>query len=237
MVGGGFNPGTAGDLVVRVLGLGAVRADVVIRALAASGDVNIISRPLILAQNNEEARFLVGDERPFIQVSRTLPTDSPVRDEVVQYRDVGTELTIRPTINPDGYVTLDILQEVSTASRATQFGAPIINTREAKTKLLIKDRHTAIIGGLIREQEERTSSGIPIFRDLPLIGRLFRSETRSTEKTELFVLLTPRVLRTDEDMEDATRNVADESRSTEKILRSYDPVTGQERPLQPRPEN
>lgn len=235
-LGGEFAGGTAGDLVVRVLGLGAVRADVIIRALAASGDVRILSRPLILAQNNEEARISVGDQRPFIQISRELPTDSPVRDQVIQYRDVGTELTIRPTINPDGYVTLEILQEVSAASRETQFGAPVINTREAETRVQVKDRHTVVIGGLIREQEERTASGIPLLRDLPLVGRLFRSELRTSEKSELFVLLTPRVLRTDEDIDDATRTVGEEARSTGKTLRSYEPITGRDRPLQPKPE-
>lgn len=235
-LGGTFTGGSTGDLVVRVLGLGGVRADVVIRALAQSGDVSILSRPIILAQNNQQARFLVGDQRPFIQVSRTLPTDAATRDEVIQYRDVGTELTITPTINPDGYVTLDVLQEVSNASRETQFGAPIINTREAETRLMVKDQHTAIIGGLIRQQDEYTATGIPILRDIPLIGRLFRSSVRTKEHTELFLLLTPRVLRTDEDMDDATRTVEEDTRGVGKALKSYEPLFGTDRPLRPRPD-
>ena len=64
--------------------------------------MEIISRPVLLASNNTEARFLVGSQRPFVQVSRSLPTDTPVRDQVVQYRDVGTKLTVRPTNNQDG---------------------------------------------------------------------------------------------------------------------------------------
>ncbi|HEX8429884.1 MAG TPA: secretin N-terminal domain-containing protein, partial [Longimicrobium sp.] len=221
-LGGEFDDGrSTGDLVVEALGLGAVKADVVIRALAASGDVSILSRPIVLAQNNEEARFLVGDQRPFIQVSRSLPDDSGVRDQVVQYRDVGTELTIRPTINPDGYVVLDVAQEVSNATQSTQFGAPIINTREAKSRIMVQDRHTAIIGGLIRQVDERTATGIPVLRDIPFLGRLFRSESRSTDETELFLLLTPRVLRTDADMDDATRGVEDGTRGVRKRLEEY----------------
>lgn len=235
VIGGEFIGGTPGNLVVRVLEVGGIRADVIIRALAESADATILSRPIILAQNNVEARILVGDQRPFVQVSRTLPTDGAVRDEVIQYRDVGTELTIVPTINPDGYVTLNVLQEVSNATSETQFGAPVISTREAQTQLLVKDRHTAVIGGLIAQERGSTATGIPVLRDLPLVGRLFRSEGSTRVSTELFLLLTPHVLRTDEDVEDATRNVEEGTRGVGPLLRKYDPLTGRDRPLKPKP--
>ena len=123
--------------------------------------MRIVSRPVILAQNNQEARILVGSERPFVQVSRSLPTDAAVRDQVIQYRDVGTKLTITPTINADGYVNLQVLQEVSTATAETQFGAPVISTREASTHLFVKNGHTAVLGGLIDRQQEKTRVGHP----------------------------------------------------------------------------
>src|SRR5690606_42138537 len=75
---------------------------------------------LVPTRRSSDLRILVGSERPFVQLFRSLPTDDAVRDQVVQYRDVGTQLTIRPTINPDGYVTLSVLQEVSTATAETQ---------------------------------------------------------------------------------------------------------------------
>ncbi|MEO7712599.1 MAG: secretin N-terminal domain-containing protein, partial [Gemmatimonadaceae bacterium] len=200
-IGGVLAGSTAGDIVVRVLQLGSIKADVVLSALASSADITILSRPVILAQNNEEARILVGSERPFIQLFRSLPTDGAVRDQVVQYRNVGTQLTIRPTINPDGYVSMAVLQEVSTATAETQFGAPVISTREVKTQLLVKDGQTAALGGLIDQQRERTSSGIPFLKDIPVIGGLFRtSSQRRRGQTELFIFITPRVLRTDDDM-------------------------------------
>jgi len=206
-VGGELVGGGDGDVVLRVTRLGGVDANVVLRALATSGNVNILSRPVILAQNNEEARILVGDQRPFIQISRALPTDNAARDQVIQYRDVGTQLTIRPTINPDGYVTLTVLQEVSTATNETQFGAPIIATREAETRLLVKDDQTVVIGGLIDQQRSASNSGIPILKDIPILGALFRSSSRNTNTTELFLFLTPHVIYSDADMEEATRTV------------------------------
>lgn len=193
--------GSAGDLALRVLGVGTIRADVVLDALATTSNVSILSRPIVLAQNNQEARILVGDQRPFVQISRALPTDGAVRDQVIQYRDVGTQLNITPTINPDGYVTLEVRQEVSAASEETQFGAPVIRTREVETKLFVKDGHTAVIGGLVDRQQDAVNSGIPVLRSIPLLGHLFRSTRRNTGVTELFILLTPHVIRNDEEME------------------------------------
>jgi type II secretory pathway component GspD/PulD (secretin) len=210
--------GSAGDAVLRIMRLGAVDANVVLRAIAASGDVTILSRPVVLAQNNEEARIMVGDQRPFIQISRALPTDNAARDQVIQYRDVGTRLTIRPTINPDGYVTLTVLQEVSTATDVTQFGAPVISTREAETRLLVKDGHTVVIGGLIDHTRTSTSSGIPLLKDLPLVGPLFRSTTRRNNVSELFLFLIPHVLYSDDDVDSATQRVRDRSPRLEDAL-------------------
>lgn len=209
-IGGEIFGASAGDIVLRILDIGSIKADVVINLLATQGDVSILSRPVVLAQNNQEARVLIGSERPFIQLFRALPTDAAVRDQVVQYRDVGTQLTIRPTINPDGYVTMSVLQEVSSATAETQFGAPVISTREARTQLLVKDGHTAVLGGLIEHQREYTASGIPLLKDIPLLGRLFRTSQASRRNTtELFLFLTPHVIRTDEEMDDVTRGVRD----------------------------
>lgn len=211
---------SAGDLTARILGLGGLDAEVILRALASNSEITILSRPIILAQNNQTARILVGSQRPFIQLFRALPTDAAVRDQVVQYRDVGTQLTITPTINEDGYVTLALLQEVSTATSETQFGAPVISTREAETQLFVRDRHTAVLGGLIDDQRESVNSGIPFLKDLPLLGLLFRSTQTRRGATELFLLITPHVLRTDEDVEAAGRQMRGRSPALERELQS-----------------
>ena len=142
---------------------------------------------------------------------RALPTENAVRDQVVQYRNVGTQLVIRPTIKEDGYVNLYVIQEVSNATNEFQFGAPVINTREVETQLLVKDGHTAVLGGLIDYQDEHSTSGIPILKDIPLLGAIFRSSQTRTVAKELVLLLTPHVLRTDEDLEEATRGLLETS--------------------------
>jgi general secretion pathway protein D len=148
---------------------------------------------------------------------------------VVQYRDVGTRLRIRPTINPDGYVTLQVLQEVSSATAETQFGAPVISTREVETQLLVKDGQTVVLGGLVDRVQESVRSGIPILQSIPLLGVLFRSTQSRRGTTELFVFLTPRVLRTDEDLMDATRQIESGTRLLRRAVR--EPSL-----LEPRPE-
>jgi general secretion pathway protein D len=213
-----FLLGAAGELALRVFGIGAVNADVILSALASSSDVTVLSRPVMLAQNNEQARFLVGDQRPFIQLFRALPTDAAIRDQVVQYRNVGTQLTVRPTINADGYVTLQLVQEVSNATGEVQFGAPVISTREAETRLVVKDGHTVILGGLIDHQKDRTRAGIPLLKDLPLLGGLFGSTSSRSAATELFVFLTPHVITTDEDLDDATSRLRESTERLKKEL-------------------
>lgn len=223
-LGGELKSNSPGDVVLRILNVGAVNADVVLRALASSGKVTVLSRPVVLAQNNQQARILVGSQRPFVQIQRALPTDGAVRDQVIQYRDVGTELDITPTINPDGYVTLEVRQEVSGATTETQFGAPIISTREVETQLFVKDRHTAVIGGLVDHQREAGHSGIPLLQDLPLLGALFRSSRRRGTSTELFILLTPHVIRTDEEMQNATDAAQESTRELENASEKLEPI-------------
>ncbi len=196
--------GGLGDLVIHLMNLGHAEIDATLRAAASKGDVQIVSRPVLLASNNTEARLLVGSQRPFVQVSRSLPTETPTRDQVVQYRDVGTRLTIRPTINQDGYVSLVVQQEVNAATSEVQFDAPVISTREAVTQVLVKDGQTIVLGGLRDQQRERTQSGIPILSGLPIIGGLFGSADRRKTETELYLFLTPRILKTDADADSVT---------------------------------
>jgi len=201
---GTLTGGGLGDLVIRLLKLGRADVDATIRAAASRGDVKIVSQPVLLASNNQEARFLVGSQRPFVQVSRSLPTDTPTRDQVIQYRDVGTKLTVRPTINQDGYVSLLIQQEINQATNEVQFDAPVISTREAVTRVLVKDGQTIVLGGLRDRQRDVTHGGVPVLSSIPLIGGLFGSASRHTNETELYLFLTPRILRTDADADSVT---------------------------------
>jgi general secretion pathway protein D len=187
------------DFVMQVMHLGGINIDATITAAAEKGDVHILSRPVIVAANNQQAQILVGSQRPFIQVSRSLPTDAATRDQVVQYKDVGTSLIVRPTISPDGYVVLEVTQEVNLATSEVEFNAPVISTRQVQTQLLIKDGQTVALGGLSDREKDATQGGVPVLSSIPLIGGLFGHVSRTSAQTELFIFLTPHVIRTDEE--------------------------------------
>ena len=211
---------TPDNFTVRFSRTGTVNVEATLAALAASGDVRILSRPVIQAQNNQEARILVGSQRPFVSVSRSLPTDEVTRDQVVQYREVGTSLTIVPTINPEGYVNLLLTQEVSSATNETQFDAPIISTREATTQLLARDGQTIVIGGLVDHQEDRSRAGIPLLKDIPVLGYLFGTTRNQDASSELFLFLTPHIVETDEDAD----RLKEEIENNTELLRPYTPI-------------
>jgi len=203
----------ASDFVLKFMKLGNADMTATLTAAASRGDVQILSRPVVLAANNESAEILVGSQRPFIQVQRALPTDAPIRDQVVQFKDVGTRLTVRPTISDDGYVTLRVAQEVNAATAEVAFDAPVISTRTIETQLLVRDGQTAVLGGLADRQREETRAGIPLLSSLPLIGGLFGRMTHHTTETELFVFLSPRVIRNDEDLQSASDSVGDKTKA------------------------
>ncbi|MGE5804035.1 MAG: type II secretion system protein GspD, partial [Gemmatimonadota bacterium] len=209
---------STGDFALRIMRVGQVNVDVALSALSSRGEVKIISRPVLLAQNNQEARILIGSERPFVQVYRALPTDAAVRDQVVQYRDVGTQLILTPTINEDGYVNLQLSQQVSNATAEVQFGAPVISTREASTHLFVRDGQTAVIGGLVDRDQNFTRSGVPILKDLPLLGALFGTTTRSDVRSELFLFLTPHIVMTDEDTDRMRQGVEQGAERLQPLL-------------------
>jgi general secretion pathway protein D len=186
--------------VLRVFTIGTVNVHAVLQALAARTNVRVLSEPRVLALNNEKARILVGSEVPFN--SATLTSAAALVDQVVQYQDVGTQLTVLPTVNNDGYVTLRLLQEVSALSSTTVAAAqnsPIITTREAETSALVKTGQSIVIGGLISETRSNIESGIPILKDIPLLGALFKTKTTDHERDELAIFLTPYVVTTDEE--------------------------------------
>jgi len=203
-VQGSVTGGGLGDFVLRLMSFGAIDIDATLRAAEARGDVSIVSRPVIITANNKRAEIVVGSERPFVQVSRSLPTDSPLRDAIIQYRQVGTRLFVIPTISDDGFVMLEVLQEVNAATTETAFNAPVISTRSVQTNLLIRDGQTVALGGLSDRQRDVNQQGVPLLSRIPLLGGLFGRASRRATETELFLFITPRLMRNDEDAQDLT---------------------------------
>jgi general secretion pathway protein D len=186
------------DFVVKVVSLERVDVRAMLRMLASRSDVKVLSTPQVLAVNNREARILVGSKVPFVASTR-LGNDVAI-DRTVQYQDVGTNLIIIPTINSEDYISVEVLQEVSTLTTQTiqaALNAPVISTREAATRAIIRNGQTVVIGGLIGNSTEVRDSGVPFLKDLPLIGFLFKRSSKNRTRTELAIFVTPYIVRTD----------------------------------------
>jgi general secretion pathway protein D len=199
------NPGAADSavssgLVLRFISLRNADIRAVLRTIASRSKVRVLSTPELLAMNNREARVLVGSRVPFVASTR-LGNDVAI-DRSVQYENVGTQLTLIPTINEDDYVSVRILQEVSsltTRTVAAALDAPVISTREASTRAVIRNGQTAVIAGLIGSSEDDVERGIPLLKDIPLLGWLFKSKSVVRNRTELAIFVTPYVVRSDAD--------------------------------------
>lgn len=235
---------TAGGLALRLVHLDGVNVRAVLRALASRTKVRVLSTPEILATNNREAEIVVGSRVPFVASARL---GDFTLDRSVQYERVGTRLAIVPTVNDDGYVSVEILQEVSTLTTQTvraAFDAPVISTREASTRAVMRDGQTVVIGGLIGDSRDDTDAGVPILKDIPLLGWLFKRQSATTNRTELAIFVTPYVVRTDADADEARerhRRQLDESApgllppKTPMQREPQPPLPSQREPAQPAP--
>lgn len=189
------------------------RLDATIRALASMTDIDVLSTPNILTSDNKQARILIGQEVPFVSSSRTL--EGGVIDETVEFRDVGIELEVTPHINNERFVALDLFQAVNDLTETVIFDANVINKREAQTSVVVKDRETVVIGGLINEDNTINESGVPFLKDIPILGYLFKRYTTIKAKNELIILVTPYVI---ENLEDA-RSITDQQTHKARLFK------------------
>lgn len=173
---------------------GDVRA--VLSALAEDSQVNVLSSPSIMVLDNHSASIRVGDQVP-VRTSETTSavTDNPVIVSNIQFRDTGVNLEVTPRVNSGGMVTMEVHQEVNDVSQTTSSGidSPTIQQRMIQSSVAVHSGETIVLGGLIRESTDASELGVPGLRDIPLIGKLFGTTTRGTRRTELLVLITPRV--------------------------------------------
>ena len=189
-------------------------------ALSSISKINILSNPVLLATDNKEAHIQIGQEVPIITQKVTNTSASiPTITSSVQYRDTGIILRVKPHINSSGLVKLDIVQEVSNAQKNyLGLDSPLITKRRVETSLVVEDGQTIILGGLIDTRNEIGKTGIPILRDLPLMGKLFEWTTTSRDRTELFVAITPHVVRSREEAERVMRDFKRRIRELRKRL-------------------
>ncbi len=167
---------------------------VTLRAIAEVSKLNVLSRPSILARNNEEAKITIGQEVPFIRNSRTTETGQTIN--TVEYEDIGIILTVTPHIGSAGLIELDVAPEISTITGDTvaiseTVNAPVFAKRSAETHVVVPSGRTVVIGGLMEDQATSTVHKTPILGSIPWLGALFRRTVTSTSKTELLIFLTP----------------------------------------------
>jgi general secretion pathway protein D len=176
---------------------GSTDTRVVLNALSEVTDVNVLSAPQLLVLDNRTARLSVGDQVPIplrSSVSVVNPEAPIVND--IEYRDTGVILSITPRVNAGGLVSLDIAQEVSdvASNETSDIDAPVILQRSIQSSVAVQDGESVALGGLIRDSVRDAVAGIPVLSDIPVLGNLFKTTVAARQRTELLVLLTPRVI-------------------------------------------
>jgi general secretion pathway protein D len=168
-----------------------------IRALETTGKLDVLSRPYIIAADNQLATITVGQTVPYVTGS-TISGDTGGVTNTVNYSNVGILLDVIPHINPDGMVILDVAPQVSALldSRiqiSADVQAPVFSNRSAQTRVAVENNQTVVIGGLMQDQKNSIVSKVPLLGDVPWLGQLFRSTNTTKTKTELLIFLTPHV--------------------------------------------
>lgn len=176
--------------------------------------IDVLSTPHILTSDNKEAEIMVGENVPFLsKIEREAGTLSQPVLQSIERRDVGITLKIRPQISEGDYIKLDIYQEISAIAPTAENAADLITTkRSAKTSVVVKDKQTVVIGGLIQNRETKTVTKVPLLGDIPVLGWLFTSTTRKKEKANLLVYLTPTIVKDFDRLDELKKKKEDEYR-------------------------
>ncbi len=193
-----------------------------INLLAENTDVDILSAPNILAADNQEARIEIGEDVPTL--SDTTISSGGVTTKGVQYRKTGIILQVKPYINDSGLVRMEVTQEVSKVNDQATSGitSPRITNRKATTYIIARDGQHILMGGLMSTQYTVTHSGIPILKDIPVLGYVFGSKGTKKEKKELIFILTPHVIKTRSEADKITREFATKVHSLKQMLEERD---------------
>jgi len=201
-IGEALNDPTHFGAFYRILGQHGI--DATLHALAAKNKTEILSRPSILTRSSQQATIMVGQEVPVITNSRVVDqTNSTIN--TVQYRAIGIILRVTPFITQEGLVEMIVSPEISSLSATTvpisnTVNVPVIDKRAADTVVVTPSDQTVVIGGLISNQTIDRDSKVPLLGDIPLLGLAFKRKMKEDAKTELLIFLTPRVVRSPEEL-------------------------------------
>ncbi len=162
--------------------------NVILEAMEHDNKANVISNPRVTTADNQEARIMVGKEIPLI-------VSDEAGNPITELKKIGVILRCTPHVNSDGTITMDLHPELSDlSSQATVQGGVIISLQEADTRVVVRDGETAVIGGLISESDLLLRNGVPVLKDMPLLGPLFRFESKTKKKRELIIFVTPKTV-------------------------------------------
>lgn len=177
-----------------------------LQALEQDDDVNILSTPHILTMDNEEAKIIVGEERPFLKSSMATATGqvTPSVTNTYEFKDLGLTLKITPHITQGEFVRLKVFQQLKSFMGEAETGAISSTKREAETMVQVRDKETVVIGGLIGDESRADRAQVPCLGDIPLLGWGFKTRTQSTSKVNLIILISPTIIRTAQQLRDTT---------------------------------
>jgi general secretion pathway protein D len=185
-----------------------------IHALQANGDVNVLSTPNLLTTDNQKAEIMVGQNIPFVTgQTQNAATGGTAILTSIDRKDVGITLKITPQITSDDNVRLDIYEEISavitTPGLNVNVVGPSTSKRSASTTVVVKDRQTMVIGGLITDNITTSTSSVPLLGDIPILGWLFKTKSTSVDKTNLMIFITPYIIKNEADAETMTNRKSD----------------------------
>lgn len=194
-------------------------------ALSQTTDVNILSSPHVMASDGREAKIEVGKDVPTITQTVAVPsatttTTGLTTSNSIQYRTVGILLNVKPHVNASGLVSLTLAQEVSTLSEETVKGtdSPVFTKRKVETEVTLEEGKTLMIAGLIQDNTNNISKGLPGLKDVPVLGYLFGAKSDKRDKTELMVTITPYVVRNREEGDRVTESFRDSVSSLKRLM-------------------
>jgi len=184
---------------------GLVRA--LLRTLAGDSKIKVLSSPHVMVVDNQQAVILVGDEQP-IPAPQSIVGNSVVTTGGVNYKQTGVQLEVLPRVNSGGMVNMDIKQVVSDVGEIDQAtGQRAFATRSVTSKVAVKSGQTLVLGGLIKDERRGSQGGLPVLYKIPVLGSLFGNTSESMRRTELIVLLTPRVVENSQEAEQVTEEL------------------------------
>ncbi len=191
----------ATNLTLGKMAVGSINADnftMEIKALKQVKATKLLANPRIMVVNNQEAKIHIGDTVPYVTSTTTGTGDTATTSETVNFINIGVQLLVTPTINDNGFISIKIKPEISskvgdylTPKNAT---IPIVNSTLVETSVLARDGNTIIIGGLVKNDKTNVNRGLPVFMDLPMIGKFFRNAADVITNSEIVIFITPHIV-------------------------------------------